>query len=186
MQKLAAREAELPFTTEQPRPLSRSKWYTLYPQEITQEKWRSCVCKMCSQVEGLIDSWGNLMGVVHAQDDDPIVRGELGRKVNVRCRHDDCRWRLPSDHPASLTLPKQWPSRFKNMVTRPSITEALQLELPSLFCSPCGCGGCTQEARDERKKLGLEVVTLQAHARVRIYIHALHITRCTVMDVHAG
>lgn len=160
MEKLRAQNAGTPFAVEQPRPLGRSKWYEMYPKEISPEKWRTCVCKICSQVEGLVDSWGALMSVVHSGQDDPIARGELGRKVNVRCKHEECRWGLPAENPASLTLPKHWPSRFKNMVTRPSIAEALQLELPTLFCSSCGCGCCVEEAQEDQRKLGLEVAII--------------------------
>lgn len=149
-----------------PNPISRSSWYEVYPQEISKEKWRSCVCKICSEVEDLVNTWGTTMSVLHSHDGDRVTKGELGRAINARCSDSDCRWRLPSSNPASLVLPEQWPSRFKNLVTRPSVAESLRLDLPTLFCTPCGCGCCVQEARTEQEELGIEVIAALFKARV--------------------
>lgn len=155
--KAQAQVRQQPFDTKQPRPLSSWSWYQHYPKSISTEKWRSCVCHLCSEVEDLVNTWGVLMSACHSRPDDPVRRGEVGRKLNVRCSHAGCRWNLPSDDLRSLTLPDRWPSRFKNLVTSPTIAEALQLRLPTLFCSPCGCGCCQAEERQEKSKIGIEV-----------------------------
>lgn len=153
-----------PFDTVQPRPMVWSAWHKLYPKSISREKWRSCVCHLCSEVDDLVNTWGVLMTVAHAKLDDPVRRGEVGRKLNVRCDNTGCRWNLPSDNPHSLTLPETWPSRFKNLVTRPTVAEALQLQLPTLFCSPCGCGCCKAEEREQKQALGIELEVIAEFA----------------------
>lgn len=140
------------------RPISRGKWHELYPSDISKEIWRSCVCHLCSEVESLINTWGGLMTVVHSNEGAPVRRGELGRRVGVRCADSArCNWCKPADDPASLQLPEHWPARFKNLVTQPTIAEALQLQLPSLFCGPCGCGCCEAERQQQRSELGSDL-----------------------------
>lgn len=156
-EKLQAQIAGTPFLTPQPRPISEGMWYTLYPATISREKWRSCVCHVCSEVEDLLNTWGPLMTVAHSASDDPVRRGEVARRINVKCEHSGCRWNLPEDNLLSLTLPDMWPARFKNLVTRPTVAESLQLQLPTLFCSPCGCGDCELEELERKASIGIEV-----------------------------
>lgn len=167
-----------PFDTAQPRPMSTWAWYQFYPASISREKWRCCVCHLCSEVEDLVNTWGLLMTVAHSGPNDPVRRGELGRRLNTRCNHAGCRWGLPREDPRSLTLPETWPSRFKNVITRPSVAEALQLQLPTLFCSPCGCGCCEAEWRKEQKEMGFEVMHLIALAIACFYIIANCVPAC--------
>lgn len=156
-QSLEAQVDGVGFGAGWERPISRSKWHELYPQDIAKELWRSCVCHLCSEVEGLINSWGTLMTVVHSNEGAPVRRGEMGRRVNARCADADrCCWCKPKDDPASVQLPDKWPARVKNMVTQPTVAEALQLRLPSLFCGPCGCGCCVEERKQQWRDLGIE------------------------------
>lgn len=126
-----------------PQAIGRSAWYEKYPEDITKEQWRSCACTICTEVEDLLSTWGLLMSVVHSVKN--VQKGEVGRAINVRCDHANCRWCLPESDIRSLTLPEQWPARFKNIIARPTLSASLGLRLPSLLCSPCGCGCCHAE-----------------------------------------
>lgn len=161
MRRLQAQESGEMFVESMPRPISQGKWHELYPKDISKEKWRSCVCHLCSEVESLINTWGHLMSVMHSDPSSMLRKGELGRTINVRCRDKaKCDWSKPITDPAALQLPATWPARFKNIVTKASIADALWLNLPGLFCTPCGCGCCTEE-----EPLGREEVSV-------VHVHA--------------
>lgn len=151
---------------EPPQPIGRSTWYELYPEDIAREKWRSCVCSLCTEVEDLLNTWGAYMSVVHAncqkssrgENVSIVEKSDVGRRVNLRCNDAECRWGLREDNPASLPLPAQWPSRFKNIITDPTVADSLHLQLPTMFCTPCGCGCCVGDADRGQRLAGEEVL----------------------------
>lgn len=149
------------FNEDAPRPLSRATWYRKYPEDVSKEKWRSCTCGICAEVEDLINTWGMTMSVVHVScrarsSQARVVRSEMGRRISVRCSDPECRWGMPSSNPLSIALPEEWPSRFKNVITQPTVADALQLELPTMFCGPCGCGCCVKDAEEEARASGID------------------------------
>ena len=145
MALLDAEINDAPFDWPKPQPISRTTFGKLFPKDITKEKWRSCACTICSEVEDLFGAYGKLMTVLHSRDGKD-AKGELGRKLRQRCdaTFDDCRWKLPSADPLSLHLPRPWPTRFKNTIAKPGATSVVST--PSLFCTACGCGCCSREA----------------------------------------
>lgn len=133
-----------------------------WPKDITMDKWRSCACLICVEVESLLCSWGDLMSTVHQvrlQKDGAHVRGDMSRRLLVRCESAECPWAVPTGEPGSLPLPFPWPSRFKNIIARPQWAGAnahAKYRGPRLFCEDnCGCGCCVDEQDKLDQELGI-------------------------------
>jgi hypothetical protein len=128
---------------EPERPISLDFWYKRWQQEkwATTEKWRSCCCQLCAEVEDLLGTWGAIMSVVHGPDVD---KSETGRQVRARCRDQSCRWHLPTTNPAHLRLPKPFPMRFQQQIAS-GFAQIGCPSCPSLFCGKVGEGGADEE-----------------------------------------
>lgn len=155
---------EQTFTLEAPQAIGWTKFMEFWPQDVTTEKWRSCACLICVEVESLLNTWGDVMSTVHQETLEArgaCVRGDMSRRLRVRCRHTECPWAVPMTHPASLQLPFPWPSRFKNIISKPQWAGAnsfSQYSGPRLFCNDvCGCGCCSSDEQQLDRDLGLPV-----------------------------
>lgn len=157
------------FTVEAPQAIGWTKFKEFWPQDVTKEKWRSCACLICVEVESLVNTWGDIMSTVHQETLETRgakVRSDMSRRLRVRCRDRTCPWTLPESHAESLALPFPWPSRFKNIITKPQWAGAnsyAKYNVPKLFCQDnCGCGCCADEQNQFDVALGLRF-------QVRIY-----------------
>lgn len=132
------------------------------------DKWRACACLVCVEVESLLATWGDLVSTVHQarlQKEGAQVRGDMSRRLLLRCVREDCPWAVPTNSPGSLPLPYPWPSRFKNIIARPEWAGAnihAKYRGPRLFChDSCGCGCCTDEQDKLDEQLGISKVYLR-------------------------
>lgn len=150
----------LTFAEEAPKAIGSRAFREFWPADISSDSWRSCACLICVEVESLLNTWGDLMGCVHEarlEADGAKPRGDMSRRLKVRCALSDCPWALPRGNPSSLPLPHPWPSRFKNLVAKPEWApiNGCKYKGPRLFCQDsCGCGCCVAELEKLDVQLG--------------------------------
>lgn len=159
------------FEEQAPKAIGWRAFRELWPKDISPESWRSCACLVCVEVESLLGTWGDVMGCVHEarlEADGAKPRGDLSRRLKVRCTRSDCPWALAGGNPSSLPLPHPWPSRFKNIVAKPewAPVNGCKYKGPRLFCQDsCGCGCCVAELEKMDTELGVAAVPEQKRAR---------------------